>query len=152
MSGRVSRAFARASREGRAALVVFVEAGDPSLEVTEFLLPALAEAGADVLTLGVPFSYPIADGPAIQRASERALASGARLGAVLDLVGRARGAGVDVPVVLFGRAFWDRLIDWQFLVDEGTISPSDLGLVTYAETAAEAWQAILDFYSRPRGS
>ena len=57
-----------------------------------------------------------------------------------------------VPVVLFGRAFWDRLIDWQFLVDEGTISPSDLGLVTYAETAAEAWQAILDFYSRPRGS
>jgi len=104
VSGRVSRAFARASREGRAALVVFVEAGDPSLEVTELLLPALAEAGADVIELGVPFSDPIADGPAIQRASERALASGARLGAVLDLVGRARGAGVDVPVVLFGYA------------------------------------------------
>lgn len=104
MSGRLSRAFARASREGRAALVVFVEAGDPSLEVTESLLPALAEAGADVVELGVPFSDPIADGPAIQRASERALASGARLGAVLDLVGRARGAGVDVPVVLFGYA------------------------------------------------
>lgn len=55
-----------------------------------------------------------------------------------------------VPVVLFGRAFWDRLIDWPFLVEEGTISPSDLELVTYAETAAEAWQSILDFYSRPR--
>jgi len=104
VSGRLSRAFARASREGRAALVVFVEAGDPSLEVTERLLPALAEAGADAIELGVPFSDPIADGPAIQRASERALASGARLGAVLDLVGRARGAGVDVPVVLFGYA------------------------------------------------
>lgn len=57
-----------------------------------------------------------------------------------------------VPVVLFGRAFWDRLVDWEFLVEEGTIAPSDLDLLTYAETAAEAWQAILDFYSRPRGA
>ncbi|KAA0253926.1 MAG: TIGR00730 family Rossman fold protein [Acidobacteria bacterium] len=57
-----------------------------------------------------------------------------------------------VPVVLFGRAFWDRLVDWRFLVEEGTIAPSDLELLTYAETAAEAWQAILDFYSRPRGA
>lgn len=57
-----------------------------------------------------------------------------------------------VPVVLFGRAYWDRLVDWQFLVDEGTIAPGDLDLVTYAETAAEAWKAILDFYSRPRGA
>jgi len=104
VSGRISRAFSRAAREGRAALVVFVEAGDPSLEVTERLLPALAGAGADVVELGVPFSDPIADGPAIQRASERGLASGARLPAVLDLVGRARTAGVDVPVVLFGYA------------------------------------------------
>lgn len=104
MSGRISRAFARASREGRAALVVFVEAGDPSLEVTERLLPALAEAGADVVELGVPFSDPIADGPAIQRASERALASGTRLSSVLDLVGRARAGGLHVPVVLFGYA------------------------------------------------
>ena len=104
MSGRISRAFGRASRKGRAALVVFVEAGDPSLEATERLLPALAEAGADVVELGVPFSDPIADGPAIQRASERSLASGTRLADVLDLVGRARAAGVDVPVVLFGYA------------------------------------------------
>jgi len=101
---RIGRAFARASREGRAALVVFVEAGDPSLEVTERLLPALAAAGADVVELGVPFSDPIADGPAIQRASERGLASGARLSAVLDLVSRARAAGLDVPLVLFGYA------------------------------------------------
>ena len=104
MSGRISRAFARASRDGRAALVVFVEAGDPSLEVTERLLPALADAGADVIELGVPFSDPIADGPAIQRASERGLASGARLGAVLDLVSGARARGLDLPVVLFGYA------------------------------------------------
>jgi len=104
VSGRITRAFARASREGRAALVVFVEAGDPSLEVTERLLPALADAGADVIELGVPFSDPIADGPAIQRASERALAAGARLSSVLDLVGGVRVAGFDAPVVLFGYA------------------------------------------------
>ena len=104
MSGRISRAFARASREGRAALVVFVEAGDPSLEVTGRLLPALAGAGADVIELGVPFSDPIADGPAIQRASERALASGTRLSGVLDLVEGARAGGLDTPLVLFGYA------------------------------------------------
>ena len=104
MSGRISRAFARAAREGRAALVVFVEAGDPSLETTERLLPALAEAGADVIELGVPFSDPIADGPAIQRASERALAAGARLSSVLDVVGGLRAGGFDAPVVLFGYA------------------------------------------------
>jgi tryptophan synthase alpha chain len=104
VSGRISRAFAKASREGRAALVVFVEAGDPSLEVTERLLPALAAAGADVIELGVPFSDPIADGPVIQRASERALAGGTTLSSVLALVGRARAAGLDAPVVLFGYA------------------------------------------------
>lgn len=101
---RIGRAFARAAREGRAALVVFVEAGDPSLDATERLLPALAAAGADVIELGVPFSDPIADGPAIQRASERGLAAGARLPAVLDLVSRARAAGFDAPLVLFGYA------------------------------------------------
>jgi tryptophan synthase alpha chain len=101
---RISRGFARASRDGRAALVVFVEAGDPSLETTERLLPALAAAGADVIELGVPFSDPIADGPAIQRASERGLAAGASLSAVLDLVARARASGFDAPLVLFGYA------------------------------------------------
>jgi tryptophan synthase alpha chain len=104
VSGRISRAFAKASREERAALVVFVEAGDPSLEATERLLPALVEAGADVIELGVPFSDPIADGPVIQRASERALAGGTTLSSVLELVGRLRAAGLDAPVVLFGYA------------------------------------------------
>lgn len=101
---RIGRAFSRAARDGRAALVVFVEAGDPSLETTERLLPALAAAGADVIELGVPFSDPIADGPAIQRASERGLAAGASLSAVLDLVARSRAGGLDAPVVLFGYA------------------------------------------------
>jgi uncharacterized protein (TIGR00730 family) len=60
-----------------------------------------------------------------------------------------------VPIVLVGRAYWEKLINWQFLVDEGGIAPEDLGLISWAESAAEAWDAIVDFYSRhpaPPGS
>lgn len=98
---RISRGFARARSEGRAALVVFVEAGDPDLATTARLLPALERAGADVVELGVPFSDPIADGPVIQRASERALAAGGSLSATLALAAEARRGGLSVPLVLF---------------------------------------------------
>jgi tryptophan synthase alpha chain len=101
---RIEKAFAKAAQDGRAALVVFVEAGDPDLETTERLVPALAEAGADVIELGVAFSDPIADGPTIQRASERALAAGASLTRTLELAARLRAAGVEVPLVLFSYA------------------------------------------------
>jgi tryptophan synthase alpha chain len=99
---RIGKAFARAAKENRAALVVFVEAGDPDLATTARLLPALAEAGADVIELGIPFSDPIADGPVIQRATERSLASGTTLPAALDLLARLRGDGLSAAVVLFG--------------------------------------------------
>jgi tryptophan synthase alpha chain len=101
---RLGRAFARAKGAGRAALVVFVEAGDPDLETTRRLLPALAAAGADVVELGIPFSDPLADGPTIQRASERALASGTTLARALDLLAEARSAGFTTPVVVFSYA------------------------------------------------
>lgn len=104
MRTRIGKAFAHAAREGRAALVVFVEAGDPDLDTTARLLPALAVAGADVIELGIPFSDPIADGPVIQRASERALASGTTLAATLDLLARLRHEGLEAAVVLFGYA------------------------------------------------
>jgi tryptophan synthase alpha chain len=98
---RIGRAFAKAKSSGRAALVVFVEAGDPNLATTRRLLPALAESGADVLELGIPFSDPLADGPVIQRASERALASETTLGAVLEMLAQLRAAGLTAPVVVF---------------------------------------------------
>ncbi|MEO6327108.1 MAG: tryptophan synthase subunit alpha [Thermoanaerobaculia bacterium] len=101
---RIERAFATAAREKRAALVVFVEAGDPDVATTERLVPALADAGADVIELGVAFSDPIADGPTIQRASERALAAGATLTGTLALAASLRAAGVEVPLVLFSYA------------------------------------------------
>lgn len=98
---RIAEAFARADEEGRAALVIYLCAGDPSLQLTPRLIVAAAEAGADVIEVGMPFSDPTADGPTIQRASERALAAGATLRGVLDAVGEAR-AQTDAPVVLFG--------------------------------------------------
>ena len=81
-------------------LVAFITAGDPSLAATESFVLALADAGADVIELGVPFSDPVADGPAIQRSSERALRAGATLAGVLDLVASIRRKS-DVPLVLF---------------------------------------------------
>jgi tryptophan synthase alpha chain len=100
---RISDRFAELRARGEKALIPFVTAGDPSLAVTEEILPALAQAGADAIELGVPFSDPMAEGPTIQRSSERALAAGASLRKVLQLVARVR-ARVEVPIVLMGYA------------------------------------------------
>jgi tryptophan synthase alpha chain len=101
---RIARAFAKARASGRAALIVFVEAGDPDLGTTRRLLPEIAEAGADVIELGIPFSDPVADGPVIQRASERALAAGTTLGGALGVLGELRAARFATPVVIFSYA------------------------------------------------
>ena len=101
---RLEARFRALRKEGRAALVPFVTAGDPDPGVTRKLLPRLVDAGADVIELGVPFSDPMADGPVIQRAGERALAAGTSLSGVLDLVRGFRGdrAGAGAAVVLMG--------------------------------------------------
>jgi tryptophan synthase alpha chain len=97
---RISEAFKVARRENRAAFIPYVTAGDPSLQRTVEIAAALERAGADVLELGVPFSDPIADGPTNQRASERALALGASLTSVLEVVAEIR-ARSRMAVVLF---------------------------------------------------
>src|SRR5580704_4537998 len=97
---RIKRRFEELGRRGEMGLVAFITAGDPSLEATESFVLALDAAGADVVELGVPFSDPVADGPAIQRSSERALRAGATLAGVLDLVASIRRKS-DVPLVLF---------------------------------------------------
>lgn len=101
MSARIGAAFAKAAREERAALVVYLAGGDPSLALTSELIVRVAEAGADVVEVGMPFSDPSADGATIQRASERALAAGATLAGLLEAIRVARER-VDVPIVLFG--------------------------------------------------
>jgi tryptophan synthase alpha chain len=97
---RTTQRFAELRRAGELGIVAYITAGDPSLAATESIVLALAEAGADVIELGVPFSDPLADGPTIQRASERALRAGTTLAGVLELVKRIR-AKSEVPLVLF---------------------------------------------------
>ena len=101
---RIKTAFDRLNAEGRKALIPFITAGDPDAALTLPLLHALVQAGADVIELGVPFSDPMADGPTIQRASERALARGMSLRKVLQLVTRFRTDDDRTPVVLMGYA------------------------------------------------
>ena len=97
---RISRRFAELREAGELGIVAYITAGDPSLDATLHFVLALAEAGADVIELGVPFSDPLADGPTIQRASERALKAGATLAGVIDLVQRIRQRS-QIPLVLF---------------------------------------------------
>ena len=101
---RIKSTFDRLTGEGRKALIPFITAGDPDVALTLPLMHTLVEAGADVIELGVPFSDPMADGPTIQRASERALAKGMNLRKVLELVIAFRATDVKTPVVLMGYA------------------------------------------------
>src|SRR6266446_8970897 len=103
-STRISKRFAELRDSGELGIVAYITAGDPSLDATLKFVLALAEAGADVIELGVPFSDPLADGPTIQRASERALRNGATLARVIALVCEIRKANSpanEVPIVLF---------------------------------------------------
>lgn len=99
---RIEAVFGGLKAEGRAALIPYVTAGFPSPEVSLDVLHALAEGGADIIELGVPFSDPSADGPTIQRANDRALAAGMSLKGVLDLVRRFRQTNTGTPIVLMG--------------------------------------------------
>jgi len=98
--GRIAERFARRKTEGRAAFVPFLTAGDPSLDRTVEVAVGLETSGADVLELGVPFSDPVADGPVIQRSSERALGRGVTLASVLGAVRRIRERS-ELPLLLF---------------------------------------------------
>jgi len=99
-STRISKRFATLRASGELGVVAYITAGDPSLAATHKFVLALAEAEADFIELGIPFSDPLADGPTIQRASERALKSGTTLASVLDLVRQIRQSS-EVPLVLF---------------------------------------------------
>ena len=100
---RLQEAFSRIREQHAPGLVTYVTAGDPDLDRTAGILRALDRAGADVLEVGVPFSDPLADGPVIQRATERALAAGTTLSGVLDLLDAMRGE-LDAPIVIFSYA------------------------------------------------
>jgi tryptophan synthase alpha chain len=126
--GRIADAFDRARNDNRAALVIYLCAGDPDLQSTEDLVVAAAEAGADVIELGVPFSDPTADGPAIQRAAERSLAGGTTLAKVLETVAAVRKR-TDVPILLFG--YYNPILSYgeRKLVEDAAAAGADGFLV-----------------------
>ena len=101
---RIPARFERLRREGRAGLIAYIAAGDPSAQLSVPLMHELVRCGADVVELGVPFSDPMADGPVIQRASERGIRNGVGLRRCLEMVAEFRSADGDTPVVLMGYA------------------------------------------------
>lgn len=146
MKSRIHSRFSQLHKQGAKALVTFITAGDPDLATTATLLPRMAEAGADIIELGIPFSDPMADGPTIQRASERALAGGVTLEAVMAMVSAIRDQ-VSAPIVLMGYSNpiysygWQRFaedavkagIDGLLLVD---LPPEEAGELLPAAKAA----------------
>jgi tryptophan synthase alpha chain len=126
---RISLRFADLRRTGEMGLVAYLTAGDPSLDATEKFVLALASAGADVIELGVPFSDPVADGPVIQRASERALLAGTTLAGVLSLVKSLR-AKTEVPLVLF--SYYNPVLQMglEKFADEAKAAGADGVLIT----------------------
>ena len=121
LTTRIAKRFADLRATGELGIVAYITAGDPTLAATRDYVLALAEAGADVVELGVPFSDPLADGPTIQRASERALKSGTTLAGVLALVRQIRQSS-QVPLVLF--SYFNPILQ--------------MGLEKFAAAAAEA--------------
>ncbi|MGJ3264892.1 MAG: tryptophan synthase subunit alpha [Salinarimonas sp.] len=102
MTARIDARFATARAEGRAALVTYVMAGDPDPETSLSVLRALPKAGADIIEVGLPFTDPMADGPAIQAAGLRALKAGQTTSGTLELVRRFRAEDADTPIILMG--------------------------------------------------
>lgn len=99
---RIATVFAKCKHEGRAAFIPFIMAGDPNLEASAKILDALPAAGADIIELGIPFSDPMADGPAIQAAGLRSLQAGTTLNAIIAQAGEFRKKHAQVPLVLMG--------------------------------------------------
>jgi tryptophan synthase alpha chain len=99
---RLSDTFTRLKKEGRAAFIPFISGGDPDIETSLAILEALPAAGADIIELGMPFSDPMADGPAVQASSTRALKAGATLPKIIELVKKFRKKDTRTPLVLMG--------------------------------------------------
>jgi tryptophan synthase alpha chain len=142
---RIDRRFAALAAAGRTALIPYVTAGDPSPELTVPIMHALVEGGADVIELGVPFSDPMADGPVIQRASERALARGTGLAHVLGMVREFRTRDAGTPVVLMGYANPIEAMGVVSFAERAALAGVDGVLVVdYPPEEAQEFAALLD--------
>ncbi len=141
---RIAQKFAELKAQGRKALIPFITAGDPEPGLTVPLMHALVEGGADIIELGVPFSDPMADGPTIQRSSERALAHKVRLRDVIAMVARFRQTNAGTPVVLMGYANPIEAMGYELFCREARAAGVD-GVLTvdYPPEEADAFTARL---------
>ncbi|HEX5393056.1 MAG TPA: tryptophan synthase subunit alpha [Rhodocyclaceae bacterium] len=141
---RIQSTFARLQAEGRKALIPFITAGDPEPGLTLSLMQALVAGGADIIELGVPFSDPMADGPTIQRASERALSYGVSLRIVLGMVKEFRKQDANTPVVLMGYANPIEAYGWEaFAKDAAEMGVDGVLTVDYPPEECTEFTAIL---------
>jgi tryptophan synthase alpha chain len=142
---RIDATFARLRAAGRTALIPYVTAGDPSPATTVPLMNSLVAAGADAIELGVPFSDPMADGPVIQRASERALAQHVSLRDVLGMVAAFRSGNAATPVVLMGYANPIEAMGSALFADRASAAGADgVIVVDYPPEEAREFAALLD--------
>jgi tryptophan synthase alpha chain len=142
---RLADTFAKLKQQGRKALIPFITAGDPEPKLTVPVMHALAKAGADVIELGVPFSDPMADGPVVQRSSERALKHGVSLKDVLGYVTEFRKADRATPVVLFGYANPIEAMGVERFADAAKAADADGVLVVdYPPEEAQPLVTLLD--------
>jgi len=140
---RIQTCFESFQARGRKALILFVTAGDPDPSLTVPLMHGLVEAGADILELGVPFSDPMADGPVIQRASERALARGVRLRDVLEIVRSFRQTDTATPIVLMGYANpIEAMGTERFIAAASAVGVDGLIVVDYPPEECESFAAL----------
>ena len=140
---RIAIRFDALRAKRRKALIMFVTAGDPDPALTVPLMHALVEAGSDIVELGVPFSDPMADGPVIQRASERALAHGVSLRDVLGMVKSFRARDADTPVVLMGYANpIEAMGTERFIAQAGTAGVDGLIVVDYPPEECGSFAAL----------
>jgi len=141
---RIPAAFERLRAARKPALIPFVTAGDPSVDETVAIMNALVKSGADVIELGVPFSDPMADGPVIQRSSERALRNGTSLRDVLSVVSRFRASNQDTPVVLMGYANpIERMGLGTFVRDASAAGVDGVLIVDYPPEESGPWLEAL---------
>ncbi len=145
---RIQATLATLKAQGRKALIPYVTAGDPYADTTPQIMQALAEGGADIIELGVPFSDPMADGPVIQKASERALARGIGAPQVLAMVREFRKTNASTPVVLMGYAnpverYDQREGEGAFIRDAAAAGVDGLLVVDYPPEECEAFAARL---------
>jgi tryptophan synthase alpha chain len=142
--GRIADTFKRLKGDGKKALVTFITAGDPDLDTTARLIPILETAGADIIELGVPFSDPMADGPTIQLASERALDAGTTLEGILSMVKKVRLV-TQVPLVLMG--YYNPILQYgpeRFVKDAASAGVDGVLLVDLPPEEAAEFRKVAD--------